>query len=107
MECPQSHFFRLIGIDHTRQTFTHFGGGFVGKGEPQDLFGKYAAAEHIGNTAGDDPCLTGSGAREDKDGTFQSLYSFGLFRIETCDDLFFFHWHKSFIGECKKIFYSI
>ena len=94
VKSPQSDFFSQRRIHHSSQTFPHFCGGFVGKGQSQDLFRQDPFAEHISDPASDDPGLSGTGSGKDQYGAFYCFDGFCLFRIEPGDDFFTVHWQK-------------
>ena len=60
----------------------HFAGGFVGEGEGEDVGGRDAAVEHVGNTVGDGAGFAGAGAGKHEDGAVDGFNGAPLRRVE-------------------------
>ncbi len=69
-------------------TFTHFAGGFIGKGNGEDVPGGDATGDHIGDTAGDGAGFSGACAGEDEERAVDVGGGFFLGRGESFKDLF-------------------
>jgi len=62
--------------------FAHLVGGLIGKGDGQNGIAGYALIDQVGDAVGDDASFAGSGASQDKYGTFGCEDSFTLLRIQ-------------------------
>ena len=71
--------------DELVHALQHFARGFVGEGHTQDVSGRDALPDHVGDAIGDDARLAGARAGEDQDRPVDRLYGPSLLRVQRID----------------------
>ena len=82
VEGADDDFFAEVVADHVFDALAHFGGGFVGEGDGEDVLGGDAFIDHVGDAGGDDAGFAGASAGEDEDGAVDVLGGVALLGVE-------------------------